>query len=78
MSPISSRNSVPPCVLEQPCLVMRGPGEGALQMAEELTFKQRLDYRGAVEHHVPAGGDWAEFLDRAGYEVFTGSGLASD
>ena len=51
-SPISSRNSVPPCASsKRPARAADGAGERALLVAEELALDERRGDRGAVDPH---------------------------
>ncbi len=55
-SPISSRNTVPPCAaLEDARAVAVGAGEGAADVAEQIGEQQGLGERGAVDGHERAG-----------------------
>ena len=65
-------------VLEQARLVVRGPGERTLHVAEQLALEQRFHDGRAVEHDVAAGSHRAEPVERAGDQVFTRPGLPRD
>ena len=79
MSPISSRNSVPPSALsKRPATVGHRPGEGSLDVPEHLALDQLRRHRRAVQLHeglVPPGGVG---VDRPRHELLPGSPLTAD
>ena len=61
---------------EEAVLGLVGPGEGALDVAEEFAFQQALHQGGAVHRHelpVPAG---TEQVDGPGRQFLAGAALA--
>ena len=65
-------------VLEQPGLVVGGAGEGALDVAEQFAFKQRLHHGRAVQHHVAARRCRAQAVQRLRHQILAGPGLAGN
>jgi hypothetical protein len=61
--------------LESSRLAGRGAGEGALLVAEELRFEQRIGNRGAVDRHEWSVGAGAERVQAAGEELLAGAAL---
>ena len=60
-----------------PVLRCHGAGEGALLVAEELAFEQRLGERGAVDGHEGAAGARAAAVEGAGDELLARAALAA-
>ena len=79
MSPISSRNSVPPSACSKRPGAARGrAGEGALLVAEELGFDQVARDRRHVDGDERALAALAVIVQRAGHELLAGAGFAGD
>src|SRR5262249_56238255 len=57
---------------------LRGAGERALLMAEQLAFQQGLRNGGAVQRHERPMGSGAVLVDRAGSQLLAGAALAGD
>jgi len=64
--------------LEAPLSPLDGAGEGALLVAEQLAFEQRLGQRGAVDAHQGPAAAGGVLVDRLGHQLFAGAGLAGD
>ena len=62
--------------LEAAGLVLDGPGERPLDVAEQLALQQALGQRPAVDPHVGAVGPPAEAVQGAGDHLLAGAGLA--
>ncbi len=79
ISPISSRNRVPPCgLLEHALPVGRRAGERAAHVAEQLALHQVLGDRAAVHRDRGARRAAASGVQRARHHVLAGAGLALD
>lgn len=63
---------------EHTLLVVGGAGEGALDVAEHLAFKERFGDGGAVADDKGAGGDGGLAMEGGGGEFLTGAGGAAD
>ena len=59
-------------------LLDNGSGEGALLVAEELAFEQRLGQRGAIDRHARLVGACAVAMNGARHQLFARSALAED
>ena len=79
MSPISSRNSVPPCACSNlPACRDAGAGERALFVAEQLGLDQLLRHRRAVHGDKRPLAARAAIVNRARDQFFAGAGLAEN
>jgi hypothetical protein len=78
-SPISSRNSVPPCgqlgFAEDPLL---GPGERAALVTKQLGLHQSFGNRGAVDLHERSPSPLRVVVDGASGQLFAGTRLATN
>src|SRR5262249_21233652 len=63
---------------EDPVPMLHGPGEGALDMAEEMALHQTFRNRRAVERDQGAIAAGAGVVDRAGDEFLARAALAVD
>jgi len=72
MSPISSRNSVPPAA------AVERAGEGAALVAEQLALDQLARDGGHVDGDEGAGAAAAVIVQRAGDQLLAGAGFAVD
>ena len=76
MSPISSRNSVPPCASSKcPERDSVAPGERTLLVPEEHRLHELLGDRRAVDRHERPVLAPRQVVDRAGQDLLTGPGL---
>ena len=76
MSPISSRNSVPPCGLaERPCAIGNRAGKRPADMTEQQAFEQIGRNRRAVDRHEWGFATLAVPVDRTGHHFLAGAGL---
>ena len=79
MSPISSRKIVPPSAsFELAARLPVGAREGALLVAEQLAFQQRLGQRRAGDRDEGFGGAVAGVVDRARHQLLARAALALD
>jgi hypothetical protein len=80
MSPISSRNSVPPSACsKRPAAHGLRAGEGAALVAEQLGLQQILrDGRGVDGDKWPAAGARGMLVQRARHQFLAGAGFAGD
>ena len=79
MSPISSRNSVPPSAISiLPMRLLHRAGERALLVAEQLALEQLLGNRGAVDRDELAVLAAALRVHRAREQLLAGAALAQD
>ena len=79
VSPISSRNTVPPVACSNiPFVSATGAGERAAHVAEELRLEQRLGDRAAVDRHERPRRAPAVRVDRPRDELLAGAALADD
>ena len=79
MSPISSRNSVPPVgLLEAAALALERAGEGALLMAEQLAFDQVARDRRHVDGDERPVAPLAVVVQRPRHQLLAGAGFAGD
>lgn len=65
-------------VFKEANLVLKGAGEGALDVAEEFAFKEGFDDGGTVEGNEWSGGGGAKLVEGFGDQLFAGSGGAGD
>ena len=63
-------------VFKQARASVRGAGERAADVPEELAFEQRIHDRGTVAHGEPLGGDGTHLVDGVGDEFLARSGRA--
>ena len=79
ISPISSRNSVPPLACwKRPSRRADRAGERAALVAEQLALEQRLGERRAVQLHERALGARAALVDGGRDQLLAGARLAGD
>ena len=79
MSPISSRNSVPPSASsKRPTLSRSAPGERPLDVAEQLALQQARRQGGAVDLDERLARPRAVLVDRLGQQLLAGAALAAD
>ena len=79
MSPISSRNTVPPSALwNRPAMVAPRAGEGALHVAEQFRFEQFGRDRAAVDRDEGLGVARAGAVDGARQQFLAGARFALD
>ena len=80
MSPISSRNSVPPLgFAKRPCAVADRAGEGAAHVAEQLALQELGRDRRAIDRRRRAlRAAMPVLVDGARHELLAGPGLARD
>ena len=79
ISPISSRNSVPPEASSNlPVVLGDGAGEGAALVAEELGFDQVVGDGGAVDRDEGLGGALAAQVDGLGDQLLARAAFARD
>jgi hypothetical protein len=79
MSPISSRNSVPPSACsKRPFAPGLGAGEGAALVAEQFGLHQVARDRGHVQRDEGRAGARAVPMQRARDQLLAGAGLAVD
>ena len=64
--------------LEPAGLVVDGPGEGPLDVAEQLAFQQAFAQGPAVDAHIGAVGAGAELVDVAGDDFLAGARFADE
>ena len=77
MSPISSRNRVPPCASSNlPGRELVAPGERAFHVAEQFALDQRLGNRRAVEGHEALPGACAAGVDLLGQQILARAAFA--
>jgi hypothetical protein len=77
MSPISSRNSVPPSACsKRPARARIGAGEGALLVAEQFALDQIARDRRHVDGHERPVAALAVIVQRARHQFLAGAGLA--
>ena len=79
MSPISSRNSVPPLACsKRPWLRVGRAGEGAALVAEQLALDQLARDRRHVDGNERTGAALAVIVQRAGHQLLAGARFAVD
>ena len=64
--------------LEEPLTAAVGAGKGALFVAKELAFEQRLRKGRTVHRHKGFGGPGAVLMDGASHQFLAGAGFAGD
>src|SRR5271157_33878 len=67
-------HGAPVSVLEQSRACVRGPGEGAAHMAEQLALQERINQCGTVAHCQALLAHRADLMDGAGNELFARAG----
>mgnify|MGYP003694660065 CR=1 FL=1 len=78
-SPISSKNTVPPCaVWTRPALAAASIGEGPALVPEQLRLEQGLGDGGAVDVDERTAATRSGLVDGPGEEPLAGAGLAED
>ena len=79
MSPISSRNSVPPSAnSKRPTRVGQGAGECPFLVTEQLALEQIRGDRAAIDRHERMARAAGQLVDMARDHLLAGAGLAED